>query len=69
MFDANDISARRYVRNIECLQADSKITSPLSRHQINSKQSVAARYNLRIFTTYIQLEIGRTIRIFSLGEK
>ena len=37
MFDANDISARSYVRNIKCLQADSRITSTLSRHQINSK--------------------------------
>ena len=37
MFDANDISTRSYVRNIKCLQADSRITSTLSRHQINSK--------------------------------
>ena len=37
MFDANDISTRSYVRNIKCLKADSRITSTLSRHQINSK--------------------------------
>ena len=41
-----------------------------SRHQIHSQYRTTVRYNLRIFGRYsANIQIGRIIRIFSLGGK
>ena len=71
MFDANNISARGYVPHIrlQFLQVRSKITLTPFRCQIHSKTEISYAIIQEYSQAYFQLEIGRKIRIFSLGRK
>ena len=72
MFDANNISARSDVRciRLSCLHAGwlqnyfNTIQTPSTFENRN-----VTRYDLRIFTRKFRPEIGRKIRLFSLGRK
>jgi len=66
-----NISARSYVRDIKCsLQTGPKITStPCIQAPNTFENKYFIPFNLKNSQQYFQPQIGRKIRIFSLGQK